>query len=502
VNDLAERALRELERARRQVVRHPILSLAAGGFVASAVIVGAGGRILLGGTTTPLSGWLGLSTKHAAARPALVAATCFIGICLLVLLWFVLLTVMRRRERAAEGTNALTSPAPLSVRTIWQIAGVWALPFVIGPPLLTTDVFGYVARGMLQRDGLNPYRHAALALGNLPIVAAIDVTWRGTESTAGPLATWLQHATVTVTGGHALAAVLVYRAIAVLSVIAIGILATRLAGGPNASMALALTVLNPAVLLYVVSAAHLEGLLAALLLGALVAARRDRWLLAVALVSIAAGFAPILLVALPAVLIAHAAVGGPRVPWGRLSLEAGCAIVLLAVSSLVVQDGLGWRHNFDEITRERTPFAPASLLADLINPIVTPASADDLVAGARIAVGLAAAAIVLYLLITTPRRPLERTIGYCLLSVGLLAPVLYPWYLLWGLLVLAPTATGARRDWVVALSAAACVLAPVGFGPEVAQTLTRVALAAIAIVLMVSLNRRRAGTHTWIVRTR
>ena len=40
--------------------------------------------------------------------------------------------------------------------------------------------------------------------------------------------------------------------------------------------------------------------------------------------------------------------------------------------------------------------------------------------------------------------------GYALLPIGLLGPVLYPWYLLWGLLCLAPTArrhcaTGSSR---------------------------------------------------------
>jgi hypothetical protein len=492
MNDLAERALHGLDRARRQIVRHPIVSLSAGGFAASALIVGAGGRILLGGTTTPLSSWLGLNTKGAVARPALPAALCFTGICALIVLWFVLLVMTQRRERA--GT-------PLHNRTMWRAAGIWALPFVIGPPLFSTDVYGYVARGLLQRDGLNPYAHSPLALGNLPVVASIDVVWRGTQSTAGPLATWLQHAVVSMSAGGAVAAVLIYRAIAVLSVIAIGIFATQLAGS-RSSMALALTILNPAVLLFIVSAAHLEGLLAALLLGALVAARTDRWLLAVALVSVAAALAPVMLIALPALFIAQAAAAGTHTPWRRLGVELAVAAALLAAFTLTVSDGLGWRHNLDEITRERTPFAPASLLADIINPVVSPASGDDLIAGGRIAMGLAAAAIVLYLLITTRRRPLERTIGYALLAVGLLAPVLYPWYLLWGLLILAPTATGARRDWVAALSAAACVIAPIGFHPTAAQTLTRVALAAIGIALLVSLNSRRSGTHTWVVRTR
>lgn len=497
MNDLAERALRGLDNARRQLVGYPVTSLAIGGFLASALTVAGGGRVVLGRTTTPLSTWLGLQARHPLSRPWIAASASFAGICALVVLWLIALTVLKRRAAATPGGY----PAASNDRTVWTLAGIWAIPFVLGPPLLTTDVYGYVARGLLQRNGLDPYVHAPLDLGNFPVVAAIEVTWRGTSSTAGPLATLLQHAVVTLAGGNALAAVLLYRAIAVASVIAIGMLVTKLAGARHGA-ALSLTILNPAVLLFVISAAHLEGLLAAVLLAAVVAATRDRWILGVVLVCLAAGFAPIMLLALPVLLLAHMAVNGSRTPWAKLGVELAAAALVLTGCALSVRNGMGWVHNLDEITREHTPFAPAAVLGDLINPIIGPASGDDLAAGARIAAGLAAGAIAVYLLVTTRRRPMARTIGCILLAVGLLAPVVYPWYLLPGLLVLAPDASGARRDWVIGLSAAVCVLVPVGFASDVAVNLTRVALAGIAIVLVVRLSSRRFGADAFIVRTR
>lgn len=491
MNDLAERALHSLDTARRQLARFPVTSLAVSGFLAATLAVLGAGRVLLGSGTAPLSSWLGLQARHPIPHARMPAAASFAGICLLVVLWLVALTVLKRRAVAGAGHD----------RTVWTLAGIWAVPFVVGPPLLTTDVYAYVARGLLQRNGLDPYVHAPLDLGNPPVVAAIDVTWRATPSTAGPLATWLQHAVMTVAGGNALAAVLVYRAIAIAGLIAIGVLSTRISTARSES-ALALTVLNPAALLFVVSAAHIEGLIAALLLGAVLAALREQWILGVVLVCVAAGFAPIALLALPALLLAHAAVNGARIPWMRLGVELGVAALVLAGSVLTVGNGMGWMHNLGDIAREHTPFAPAALLGDLINPVISSASPDDLAAGGRLAAGLAAAVLVIYLLATTRRRPLPRTVGCVLLAVAILAPVLYPWYLLWGLFLLGAEASGARRDWVIALSAAACVLTPIGFHSDVAVNLTRAALCAIALVLVVRLSSRRLGADAFFVRTR
>ncbi len=251
-----------------------------------------------------------------------------------------------------------------------------------------------------------------------------------------------------------------------------------------------------------VSTAHIEGLVAVLLLGALIAASRDRWLVSVVLVCLAAGFTPIVIVVLPAVLFAHAWSNRPNVPWAKLALDLVGAALVLAACALSVPDGMGWARNISEINHERTPFAPSALLGDLLNLIVRPASSDDLAAGARIAMGFASACIVLYLVLTVPRRPLDRTVGFALLAVGLLAPVLYPWFLLPGVLVLAPAATGRRRDWVITLSCGACVLTPVGFSSAVGVNMTRVALGAIAVVLIVRLVGRRLGTSGVIVRTR
>ena len=73
------------------------------------------------------------------------------------------------------------------------------------------------------------------------------------------------------------------------------------------------------------------------------------------------------------------------------------------------------------------------------------ASYDDLAAGARITVVTAMVCVLIYLVVTARQRSLERTAGYALLALAVLSPVTYPWYLLWGVVCLAPAATGVRR---------------------------------------------------------
>jgi hypothetical protein len=160
--------------------------------------------------------------------------------------------------------------------------------------------------------------------------------------------------------------------------------------------------------------------------------------------------------------------------------------------SVIVKNGWGWIHALNAPALGHTALAPASLLSDMFRPIVKAASFDDLAAGGRITALVAAGCIAVYLTITARSRALNRTVGYGMLAIGVLSPVVYPWYLLGGVVALAPTARSARRDWLVLLSAASCLLSPPGFSSRVSTDLS---IAAIAVALCVigprALARRR-----------
>lgn len=471
MNDLAERALRGLDVARKAVLARPLPWLAAAGFLAGAVVVVAGGRIGASPAALPINAWLGL-LPHAGYRvvgvlPGLIMLA---GIVALALAWLAVLALVAAR-RVGE-------------RALWTTAAVWAVPFVVGPPLLSTNAFRAVANGILARQGLSPYHHGPSALDDeVSLVNAIDPTWRGAHATGGPLSLALEHLLSTAAAGNAVATLVLLRALAVVSAVAIGRLATQLSG-PRHEPALAITVLNPALLLFVVSGAQLEGVFVALLLAALVRAGRRHWPSAVALACLATGLKPIAVVAVVAVIAAHAVGARRHIAWRIAARDAAVAVPVLAACAFVVPYGFGWAANLGSLTREHTPFAPASLVSDLISRIVSPASFDDLAVGGRVAAILAGVTVMAYLLVTVRHRPLERTVGYALLAAALLGPVLYPWYLLWGLLCLAPTARRTLRDWVIALSVVACVLDPAGFTVRTGEVVTGCSLAAVAAVLV------------------
>ncbi|TAM90324.1 MAG: hypothetical protein EPN43_05860 [Jatrophihabitans sp.] len=483
MNDLAEHALRALDAGRRKLIAHPLPALAGAGFACAALVVVTGGRIGASPSTVPLDGWLGLQPTERPGSTALLGSLMFGGIVALLLLWVVTVLLLHRR----------TYPP----RTPWALAAVWGAPLALGPPVLSPDIYLNAGRGLLAARGFDPYRVGVNALGNIPLLNAVDPAWRSAPSTAGPLGTLLQHAVAFLGGDNAIGTVIGLRLIGVGAVIGIGLLAAELAG-PLRSTGLGLTVLNPALLLLVVNGAHLDGVLGVLLLGALLASSQRRRVLAVVLVCAAAALKPVALVAVLAVLIAHATGRRDRVSWQIAARDGALAAVCLVGFTFAVPDGLGWVRNLPTVVREHLPFAPSSVLSEVIGPMVPSASFDDLQAGGRVTVVLAAVVIIAWLLATTRHRTLDRTVGYALLTAAVLAPVVYPWYLLWAVCCLAPAAVGIRRDWVVALSAVACVLTPSGFATATAEHVTLAALLLVGLALLPTLvthsaRRRRVS---------
>ncbi len=473
MNDLAEQALHGLDLARKQIVKHPLTACAVTGLLLSATIVVAGGRVAAGSAARPLNSWFGLLPDDGAQDTRLAGAVMLGAIIALALLWLVALATVRR--------GACTD------REVWTVSAAWAAPFAFGPPVLSGDIYTYVGQGVLAHVGVDPYRVGPTHLGSARIIDAIDPAWRATASTAGPLATLIEHLAVDIAGGSAFGAVLVFRALGLCCVLAIARLAADLSG-PYRTPALALTALNPVLLLFVLSGFHFDGAVAALVLGALLATTQRRHVLAIVLACLAGAIKPAALAVVPILLAAHAIGPLGRASWRVIARDVLAALVTLTAAAFVVRDGMGWRRNLSTVTLDHTPFTPATVVSNVVHFIVSAASVDDLAIGGRIAVVLAAIGVVVYLLVTVRRRALNRTVGYALLAVGLATPVLYPWSLLAGICCLAAATEGTRRDWVVALSCAACVLAPVGLSTDAAHVVTLVTLIVIAIVLLVVLN--------------
>jgi len=244
---------------------------------------------------------------------------------------------------------------------------------------------------------------------------------------------------------------------------------------------LTLTVLNPLLLLQVLSPAHFEGLLCAAILASFVALRHGHPRVAVVLGCAAAAIkAPAVIVVLALVA---AGMYGRRRSEALRELAIGAALVgaCCVLFSAVLRNAWGWTSALETPTVGRTPAAPSSMVASLLGQIVPVASsADDVAAGRIAALGLAGC-IVAWLLATAHRRPTLATTGLGLLVVAALSPVVYPWYLLWGLVCLAPLARSRKQvTWLSGASALGAVVTIEGMPHTWATVQTVLSIAAIA----------------------
>jgi|NGEPerStandDraft_4_1074533.scaffolds.fasta_scaffold00209_2 alpha-1,6-mannosyltransferase len=476
----------------------PVLAPAVGGLVGSLLVLVTAGRAATVPGATPPSRWWGLlAPVHGDWMPGLVPLALIAGVSLLLGSW------LRLVQLAKHGQ--------LSIPAVGAVAVLWALPLLLGPPLLSLDAYSYAAQGELLRAGGDPYRVGPEALGGGSALAAVDPFWRSARAPYGPLA--LLTARLATSLGNPVAALLALHLVAALALVLVAVAVCDLSPAHRRPLVLVLAVANPLILLQLLAAAHWEALMVAGLVAALALWRRQHPLAAVAMASVATAVKPpaalAVLVLAAAHVVAVPAIGQRVRATGKVVAAAALPWVLLAP---LVPNAAGFLPALSTPLAGRTLYAPTTLLAEIIavlgHVLGVPVHFDGLLAGTRV-LGLALAAVVTAgLLLTWRRRSPAETIGGGLLVVALLGPVLYPWYLSWGLLPL--VVAGRRWDWpVTALSAAAVFTALPGcqqlsvflpvVRPHPGTTFTAATLLAVGVAVLVI--RAGGGTRAALVRT-
>ncbi len=266
---------------------------------ASAAAADRSSRALTG--LTPVWGWAGLGLLGSvmaafegsellgpgavrwwftAAIPSGHAATKIVfwaGVALLCLAWLGL------------GFSRRHTPVPV----LWVVGAVWCLPFVLGPPLFSRDVYSYIAQGTLVHLGHSPYHDAPVTLAHLGqqhVLNGVDVFWRKTTAPYGPLFLGIVSLIVGVTGSHLVLGAVMVRLLNVLGVILLAVFAPRLARslGGDPRRAVWLAALSPLVLLQLVSPAHNDALMVGLMVAGVTLALERRFLLGVAVCAVGA----------------------------------------------------------------------------------------------------------------------------------------------------------------------------------------------------------------------
>jgi hypothetical protein len=346
-----------------------------------------------------------------------------------------------------------------SMRSMWWTFALWAIPMLVVAPLFSRDVYSYAAQGEMVSRHLNPYLNGPFQLGNNSYTAPVDPLWGNAPAPYGPLFLQMAGFFAQVSFHHELVTVVLLRLSALAGVVLIAVCVPRLARHykRDSAQLFTLMVLNPVVILHLIGGAHNDALMLGLLVAGITLAKEKRPVVAVVLCTLATA------------IKAPAALGVVYVGWTWLGAQASLRervrpmvtaglMSLGLLEFLSIESGLGWGWVFNLGTPGvvKSWLAPTTELGfigtDVAHFFHVAISMNTMVSATRAVGLLGAAAVGAWLLWNSDRVGTLKAMGVTLLAVVLLGPVDQPWYLSWGLVLLAPVAVGRLRSVVIGLS--------------------------------------------------
>ncbi len=362
------------------------------------------------------------------------------------------------------------------IRTFSQVKGVpvrklvlvlvlWVVPLLLAPPLFSRDIYSYAAQGEMMSHHISPYHYGPGVLGAAPSVALVDHLWLNTPVPYGPLFMETDGLLTSASGHNELVDLVLLRLLALVGVglMAVAIPSLARSVGRDPSYAFTVAVLNPVTILHLVGGAHNDALMLGLLMAGLAVARRNRPVLGIVLCSLAAA------VKVPAAL------GVLYIGWdwlgtglplrARIRPVVTAGLIAAAVlSALSIVTGLGWSWigNLSTPGTVRSWVAPATgagiFLTDIAHFVGIGVPLHTTLSLTRGLGVLVACAFSVWMLLRSDKIGALRAMGLSMLVIVALGPVVQPWYLSWGLVVLAPVATGKVRTLIVGSSIAAAFI--------------------------------------------
>jgi hypothetical protein len=341
------------------------------------------------------------------------------GLVLLMRVWYSMVRGLSRRP----GT-------PL--KHLWLILGLWIVPLLVVAPIFSRDVFSYAAQGEMVSHHINPYNYGPFTLGAGPYVNPVDGLWLNAPAPYGPLFLMIDGFFASASLHNVLVTVVYLRLLAVAGVALIAWCIPKLARayGREPGPILMLTALNPLVLLTLIGSAHNDAIMIGLLLCGITAAKYKHPVWAVVLCALAAA------IKVPAGL------GVLYIGWEWLSIVSGL--------------GWGWVANLETPGTVRSWLAPTTGiglgLSGIMHAIGWQVSTAGVLSVTRVLGFAIAGAAAIYLFTISDRIGGLKALAISLLLFVVLGPVVQPWYLTWGLLLLAPVAFGRWRTLIIAVS--------------------------------------------------
>ncbi len=343
-------------------------------------------------------------------------------------------------------------------RMVWVFA-LWSLPMLVIAPLFSRDAYSYAAQGEMVSHHMNPYYYGPFQLGNNSFTAPVDSLWGNAPAPYGPLFLQLDGFFARITFHNDLATIVLLRLLALAGVVLMALCVPRLARlyHRDGAELFTLMILNPVTLLHLIGGAHNDALMLGLLLAGITAAKEKRPIVGVVLCALATA------------IKAPAAIGILYVGWTWLGsdvparervrplLTAGLiGAGVLEFFSFVSGLGWGWVSILQTPGAVRSWTAPTEFLALVFTGVAhffhIGVGLGGVLTLTRL-LGMAIAGVAgIWLLINSDRIGALKAVGLTLLVFVALGPVVQPWYLSWGLILLAPVALGRLRSLIIGLS--------------------------------------------------
>ncbi len=421
---------------------------------------------------------VGDTTKHPLNFLGLIAM--YGGLVLFMRVWYGLI-------------RTLSQVKGVPVRKLVMVMALWIAPLLLAPPLFSRDIYSYAAQGEMMSHHISPYHYGPGVLGAAPSVTLVDHLWLNTPVPYGPLFMETDGLLTSASGHSELVDLALLRLLALVGVglMALSIPSLARSLGRDPSYAFTMAVLNPVTILHLLGGAHNDALMLGLLMAGLAVARRGR------------PVAGIVLCALAAAVKVPAALGVLYIGWdwmgtglpvrARIRPVVTAGLIATAVmGALSVGTGLGWSWvlNLSTPGTVRSWVAPATgagiFLTDIAHLVGIGVSLHTTLSLTRGLGVLVAIGAGVWLLLRSDRIGALRAMGLTMLIIVALGPVVQPWYLSWGLVVLAPVATGKVRTLIIGSSIVAAFIG-LPAGRQLVSGLFRADPLTVAVALLVCL---------------
>jgi hypothetical protein len=301
------------------------------------------------------------------------------------------------------GMTRLYSRCPgVAFKKMMWVFALWSLPVLVIAPLFSRDAYSYAAQGEMVSHHMNPYLYGPFELGNNSYTAPVDSLWGNAPAPYGPLFLQIDGFFARITFHNALATIVLLRLLAFAGVLLIAACVPRLARlyHRDGAELFTLMVLNPVTIFHLIGGAHNDALMLGLLVAGLTAAKEKRPIVGIVLCALAT------------------VLGSPGAVRSWTAPTMSLALITTGIAHFVhIGVGLG-----------------------------------GVLSGTRLLGLLVAGVCGVWLLFNSDRIGTLKALGITLLLFVVLGPVVQPWYLSWGLILLAPVALGRLRSLIIGLS--------------------------------------------------